>query len=411
VDDLISTASSAEITTFDYGHFNSWPVTVDGSVLNGGTVDHGGAALNPGEDFPSFGNYSLTPAQIYAAAHADPLDNLIQINHMASHFAVDGLGIDTALVPPASSVDPADRRLPGPPATNLFDDGFDALEVWIGTNGRGGYEDDLFGQNMGDWVNLINQGILRTGVTSSDTHQRVNTQINARSYVASAVTDPGLLAAQAETLATNAVEGRVIGTNGPFVTINTEATCAVNGLATGGLAIGESTLICDGEGVVGDVDVNITINSPAWAKYDTVELYVNSATQLWDHDTDAGTPDRYRALPDVVLTAPADFTVTSVNDYPGIPGATHWTSTLTHTLTGLAGDVWIVAVVRGTDGATEPLFPFYPNSLQQSGNTTLANLTDGNLGENGMVAVAYTNPLYVDVDSGGWTAPGVNVVP
>jgi hypothetical protein len=412
VSDLISTASSAEITTFDYGHFNSWPVTVDGSLLNGGTVDHGRAGVPAGLDFPAYGNYSLTPAEIYTAAHADPLDNLIQINHMASHFNVEGLGIDTGLTPPASSVNPAIRRLPGLPSANLFDAGFDALEVWIGTDGRNGYEEALFGQNMGDWVNLINQGILRTGVTSSDTHQRVNTQINARSYVASTETDPGMLAAQAETLATNVVEGRLIGTNGPFVTVNAEATCATSGLTSAGLAIGESTLICDGEGITGGaVDVTVTVNSPAWAAYDTIELYVNSATQLWDHDADAGTPDRYRALPDVVLTAPADFTITSVNDFPAIPGATHWTSTVTHTLTGLADDVWIVAVVKGTDGSTQPLFPFYPNSLTQAGNTTLANLTDGNLNEGGMLAVAYTNPLYVDVNSGGWAAPGVNVVP
>jgi hypothetical protein len=309
-------------------------------------------------------------------------------------------------------VDPAIRRLPGTPSTNLFDSGFDALEVWIGTNGRNGYVNDFFGTNLGDWVNLTNQGILRAGVTSSDTHQRLNTQMNARSYVASAVTDPGQLAAQAETLAANVVEGRVMGTNGPFVTITAQATCASSGVETAGLGIGEPTLICDNEGITGgSVDLAITVNSPAWAKYDTVQLYVNSSTQLWDNDSNASTPMRYRALPDVVLTAPGDFTVTSVNDFPSIPGATHWTSTINHTLTGLTGDVWIMAVVKGTDGVSQPMFPFYPNSISQGSNTTLANLTDGNLGESGMLAVSYTNPLYVDVDGGGWTAPGVSVVP
>src|SRR6185369_2813194 len=41
VTDLIATAPSAEITTFDYGHFNSWPVTVDPTQVNGGSVDWG----------------------------------------------------------------------------------------------------------------------------------------------------------------------------------------------------------------------------------------------------------------------------------------------------------------------------------------------------------------------------------
>jgi hypothetical protein len=413
--DLIGAASSAEITTFDYGHFNSWPVTVDPSQLSGGSVDHGGAVPTPGQDFPSYGNYSLTPAQIFAAAHADPLNNLVQINHMESHFGKSGqsgLKIDTGLTPPASGVNPAIRRLPGAPSANLFDSGFDALEVWIGTNGRNGYVNDLFGTNMGDWVNLTNQGILRTGVASSDTHQRLNTQINTRSYVASSVTDPGLLSAQAETLAANVVEGRVSGSNGPFVTVNAEANCTSSGLETAGLGIGETTLICDNEGIAGgSVDLSITVNSPAWAKYDTVQLYVNSSTQLWDHDATPSTPMRYRALPDVVLTAPTDFTVDPVVDFPSIPGATHWNSTINHTLTGLTGDVWIMVVVKGTDGVSAPMFPFYPNSLATGSNTTLANLTDGNLGESGMLAVAFTNPLYVDVDGGGWTPPGVSVVP
>ena len=52
--------------------------------------------------------------------------------------------------------------------------------------------------------------------------------------------------------------------------------------------------------------------------------------------------------------------------------------------TGLTEDVWVVVMVRGTDGVSRPLFPVLPNSLQTSGNTTLANLTDGNLGEDGM---------------------------
>jgi hypothetical protein len=70
-----------------------------------------------------------------------------------------------------------------------------------------------------------------------------------------------------------------------------------------------------------------------------------------------------------------------------------------------------MAVVKGSDGVSQPMFPFYPNSIATGSNTTLANLTDGNLGESGMLALSYTNPLYVDVDGGGWTPPGVSVVP
>jgi hypothetical protein len=77
----------------------------------------------------------------------------------------------------------------------------------------------------------------------------------------------------------------------------------------------------------------------------------------------------------------------------------------------LTDDIWVVVLVKGTDGVSKPLFPVLPNDLQQSSNTTLANLTDGNLGENGITALAFTNPLFVDVNGGGWSPPGVKVTP
>jgi hypothetical protein len=48
-----------------------------------------------------------------------------------------------------------------------------------------------------------------------------------------------------------------------------------------------------------------------------------------------------------------------------------------------------------------------PASIDQGSNTTLDDLTDGNLGELGTPAFAFTNPLFVDVNGDGWTAPGV----
>ena len=44
-------------------------------------------------------------------------------------------------------------------------------------------------------------------------------------------------------------------------------------------------------------------------------------------------------------------------------------------------------------------------------NQTASELADGNLGECGMTVMAFTNPLFVDVDGGGWTPPGVQVNP
>ena len=68
----------------------------------------------------------------------------------------------------------------------------------------------------------------------------------------------------------------------------------------------------------------------------------------------------------------------------------------------------MVVIASGSDGVSEPLFPVLPAGLEQSSNTSLEELIDGNLGEQGTPAFAFTNPLFIDVDGDGWTAPGVN---
>jgi hypothetical protein len=400
---LIATAPSAEITTFDYGHFNSWPVTIDPTQVNGGSVDWGRPGIAPGMDFPSLGSFSFTPGEIIDAAHADPRPNLIQINHIDSFFGtgISGLEIDTAEAgtgPPQSHVPPAARRL-DPALTNLFDPDFDALEVWNGSVAI------FLGQNIGDWFNLLNQGLLRTAVADSDSHERRTNGGAVRTYLASAVEDPGLLAAEADALAAHVIAGRASGTNGPFV------TARIHAASTGGsasLALGTPTLVSTTDGAVA---VTIGVRSPRWAAFDRVELYVNNAPQPYDQDGNPATRARYRVFPDHVQTAGSGFTVTAIDDFPDIPGAQHFAADVVFPLAGLTEDIWVVALVRGTPGVSPPLFPVLPYSLVSEGNTTLAGLTDGNLGEGGEVALAFTNPLYVDVDQDGmWTPPGVRLM-
>jgi hypothetical protein len=120
---LVGTATGEEITSFDYGHFNAWPLSIDPSQVNHGAVDFGGAAP-AGQDYPSFGNYNLSPASIIAVAHGDApgASNTVQINHIHSHFGIDGgsgLAIDTGVSPPQSLVPPAARRL-DPAIMNFF---------------------------------------------------------------------------------------------------------------------------------------------------------------------------------------------------------------------------------------------------------------------------------------------------
>jgi hypothetical protein len=424
VQNLIGTAPASEITTFDYGHFNSWPKTVDPSQVNGGTVDWGRPGVPPGQDFPSYGNYSYSPQEIYAAAHADPKTNLIQINHMRSHFNTDGLDIDTAVVPPQSNTPGSQRRL-DPLNPNYFDDGFDALEVWIGTDGRTGDQQHFVGENLGDWFNMINQNILSTGVADSDTHQRRTTQINAHTLVASAVTNPALLSGEDENLAQSVVAGHALGTNAAFMTVTITTP-----LGTAGLTDGANTMIATNNG---SATVDVTVKSPLWAEFDKVEFYVTNAPQAYDHDANAATRMRYRVIPNA--TVPVSPTL--FDDYPLIPGAKHWEATAQLVLNGLTQDQWVVVLVRGTDNVSKPLFPVIPNSLVPkacsnnpcractgngdcvnpgtctgASNQTLAELTDGNLNQCGVMSLAFSNPLFIDVNQNNqYDPPGVILTP
>ncbi len=440
VDALISTAVGQEITTFDYGHFNAWPLDFDPLLPNGGFIDHGGAAPD-GADYPSAGNYSETPDDIITLAHADYSGgtNTVQINHVHSHFGVDGgsgLAIDTGLTPPASGVPAAARRL-DPGITNYFTGGMDALEIWIGES-LGQVEDNLLGQNAGDWLNLINQGIISTGVASSDTHRRFITQSGfPRSMVASTEGDVGDIDEGDVSEAVN--DGRVVGTNGPLIRVTAHA---VSTDESGGIELGRcqgvvsctNTTTCppcgdDSDCSVGEtcdelptlitttdgaVDITVEVQSPTWAPFDRIEFFINTTTGQSTNtgvQTGAGTisVNRYELIPDVVQTAGVDFTVSVV----GVPGTTasRLETSTTLSLTSLSVDQSIVVMVSGTDGVSAPLFPVVPNSIDESANLTLADLIDGNVGEDGIAARAFTNPVFVNADGvGGWQAPGVSFV-
>ena len=133
---------------------------------------------------------------------------------------------------------------------------------------------------------------------------------------------------------------------------------------------------------------------------------VNMPLAYYPADADSlDTPPQVEPVP-----AGTEFALTPVVVDPMIPGASRLEATTTLNLAGLTEDVWIVAVVRGTDGVSQPTFPVIPYNLDTS-NTTLADLIDGNLGEGGVPTLAYTNPVFVDVDGGGWTPPGVQFNP
>lgn len=405
---FVASTLGEEITTFDYGHFNAYPLGYDPSRPSGGSTDHGRAAP-AGQDFPSSGSYNLSPAEIYAAVHSDPFNTspqlTVQINHIDGHFGP--LRINSALVPPASVMTPTEQasfRL-DPTIPNLFYQ-FDALELWNGYN-RSHALTEFLNDRIGIWMNLLNQGIVSTAIADTDTHELVNVRSGgARSWTASSSDAPAAISDDEIGSAVKA--GRVVGGQGLYVQTRLLATDGSGGVADLTLTGSKMVPVTNGQ-----VNLEIRVQAPLWAEYDRIDVYVNAATKVTKRNPNngGGVPVLYTGVPTLSLNAGVDFTVNTVNDHPAIPGAQHRETTKTMTLT-TPGDAWIVVVARGRDGVSKPMFPMMPASLNASGNTTLANLLDGNLGQGGVTALGYTNALFVDANGNStFDPPGVVVVP
>jgi hypothetical protein len=392
----VSSTVGEEITTFDYGHFNGYPFTIDPSVPSGGSTDFGQAAP-PGQDFPSAGAFNATPAEIAALATAGdrsiPGVTTIQINHIDSHFVP--MQIDTQPAGPISDgLDDAERlgrRLPSTAtAGNLFHH-FPALELWNGADRA--QQNNFLNERIGIWMNHLNKGLRTTAISDTDTHTFGDLETaGARTWTASSSdAPPGIVDAE---IAAAVDAGRAVGGQGIYV-----QTRLIADGGTADLTLDGSTDVVSSNG---ELTLEIKVQAPLWAQFDRIDVYQNAAT--------AGGPYLYTATPtltflegdcDPATTGDGDFDITTVNVQPGVPGGQRQEVTLNVPRT-LAQDTWFAVVVRGSDGVCEPMFPVYPRSLNTASNASLADLLDGNVGESGTMALGVANALYADVDG----APG-----
>jgi len=397
LDAFVRATIGEEITTWDYGHFNAYPLLVDPTRPSRGSTDWGVAAP-AGRDFAAYGAYCLPPAAIAALATTGPTstaDTTIQINHIDSFF--QPLRIDTAQVPPRTFLPPAGRerlRL-DPDGGELFHH-FAALELWNGAGRRA--QDEFLLTRIGIWMNHLNQGLLTTAIADTDTHEFRNlTTAGARTWTAAPSDAPAAIDPAQVSRAVRA--GKAVGGQGVYVQTRLRA-----GDGTGAVA----DLTLDGTPLVrsatGAVDLDISVQAPLWAPYDRIEVYANAATS--QARLEEGVPVLYGAVPTASLTAGVDFDVDVVTVEPSVPGAARYETRLTLPFTKLAADTWFAVVVRGTDGVSPPMFPVMPLDLARASNTTLEHLVDGNRGEAGVMALGFTNALYADVDgTPGFQAP------
>jgi hypothetical protein len=312
-----------------------------------------------------------------------------------------------------------------PDAQSLWSEEFDSLEVWNGfqtadTDGDGVRELEKLDLVMRDWMNFLSFGKLVSPVGNSDTHSRDKDPAGMpRSMVRVSDDSAAALAGGLD----EDIYGTLLGTTQMDVVVTDGPMLAVSADGGATSAIGA---VVDAAG--GSVTLTIRATSADWVAIDTIEVFANSTFDPVGDSTalqpvacftsrDPGTI----AANDPCSLAPAGgaqaMTVALV-DVGGPPatGFTRHEAEVTLTLAmadiprrdGTMGDdAWIVVRVRGQ----RAIWPVLAEDivLDEADLDTLvmgsAAEIDTLLRSRGVFATAFTAPVLVDFDGGGFRAP------
>lgn len=349
--DYLTTLSGTELTFFDLGHFNAFPLKTGPELPRGGAYD----------PFEGVGGRLRPPATMFADLRASGSIErpVVQINHARTPIMgyFEAIRLDTAELSAAANprnfrMDPAAVDAAG----GLFSEDFDAFEVY------NGYGDLAVGLN--DLFALLNLGRRKVGVAVSDTHNWYGSSAgNPRSLVRVGEGEETAATLTPEGFARALQAGRVIGSNGPHVDLRIEGDD------------GRTARIGDLLASSGPLTVELRAVMPDWITIDTLELFTNTP------DVAGRSGAAVRDYP----TAQYSRRVTD-GDFVHAGGAKTvvWTVDVEPDR-----DAWFVAVARDEAGYGEDhdLFPMILHREE--------------------LPFAFTNAVFIDVNgNGAFDAPG-----
>jgi hypothetical protein len=403
VQEWVQSAVGVETTTVENGHFLGFPVQADFLGEAGFDAEHvDWTGKNPEEMIASIRDMaSGTDPMVYVGHPRDGILGYFDQYGFDPYDGTPGVGGEPGIVavstPFLSGANPII-------ANSGMSWGFDALELLNGKRmeiirtptqpelddfAQGGdtsvydmlvrtldEQDELaagvyrlgygYEGQVDDWFTLLNLGYRYTALGNSDTHGTTSVESGCpRNFVMSDVEQPAFLDDQAVADAVKA--HRVVASYGPFVEM------WVNGEPIGG------EVKADGE-----IDIEVRVQAPTWIDVDRAELYENGTLiHVWEVPD---TGDVLR-LDEVLALSPAR-------------------------------DSWYVLIVNG-DGDLAPVFT--PVEIPY---VDLQVVVEDALSEIGAVSsflspaipipreypvhpFALTNPIWVDVDGGGFDAPGL----
>lgn len=393
--DRLQAINGVESTTFDYGHFNVFPVTRQPGKVNGGPVDWAGG------DGPG-----LTPPQMWAA-YRERGAQVVQVNHPLSsaggYFTRSALTfeLNTTTMQGVARGDPgsqpvSNEKLRLPPLEPLWGPAFDAVEVYNGfTRYPGGVNTRTLGDKKADQIlmyvsNLIHVGHRPIMTGTSDSH-RFNAGDNGypRTYVRANRTldgkpDPWSVLAALQGLGNAENRGDVVASNAPLPQVTAQIGNFVAG--PGGLLRGAGT-----------VDIHIDVSTPAWMSLDTADVLVSP---MWDGQAFPDAQPAFTPTHSVALGAPSATTLAN-------GGVQHrYQATLSVNLAQdnpfVGRDAFLVVRVMGR----KVLWPVLLDGISLTVDENAATAEDFLTVANGNTPYAVTNPIYVDVNADGrFTGP------
>ncbi len=334
----IKSIVGVELTTFDYGHYNAFPLVYDPLQRNGGAFDWANAE-----------GLGKKPFEIFEWLQSHPNTQVVQANHaLGGYFGA----IKPDFVKGISTADPKPYRLPETEGlsdgdTGLWAENFTAMELY---NGFG--EDSVWGL-MRAWLTMLSRGFKVTATAVSDTHKINSSQGGGPRtwvYLGDQFTDLVSLNEEHFALAVNA--GKVIGSNGPMVEIT-----ATQGQSA---KIGDTLRIDPAQAL----EVKVEVRCPSWMSVSTADLFY----QLGE-DIIPIVGERINREP---ITPKQTLTLTLIENRQG-----QKRYEAIFSVSGFSTDGYVLAVVHGGS----QLFP----------------ITHEN-----QVPFAYTNPILIDIDGNGY---------
>ena len=230
LDTIVKAFPGSEVTTYEYGHFNAYPLTRRPDVRNDGSVDH----------------YYKDPETLFAEILDDSAGPILQVNHPRSA----GIGGYFSAVRLDSEACEAGKP-------DMWSDLWNVVEVFNSKDFRGNELAEGGTGTIEDWSNLLKCGYMFAVTGTSDSHDPFYSELGyCRVCLDFGFDDPTMVTGENLTQAIRDL--KVLVSGGQFINVDID-----------GKGMGE---VVDASS--GSVDMNVLVQAPVWMATDRMRVFV-----------------------------------------------------------------------------------------------------------------------------------------